>query len=93
MQVVLSLVPPALQTQVCIAVHLPCCGSLTEIHAIDFIYSDGVGTVFLQSSLLGAVLWAGVKPVTHQKNIDGPSCQATDVMFCQHQLAFLLADG
>lgn len=35
-QIALSLVPPALQMLVCVAVHLPRHGSLTEIHAIGF---------------------------------------------------------
>lgn len=46
---------------------------------------------FSYRAIFGVVLWAGVEPVTHQKNTDGPSCWDTDVVFYQHHLAFLLA--
>lgn len=44
---------------------------------------------FPYRAVLGAVLEAEVKPLTHQKNTDGPSCWDTDIVSYQHHLAFL----
>lgn len=87
MQVVLSLLQPFRSEFVLLSI----CHAVGLV--LKFIDKVVEWEQFSYQAVLGPVLWAGVKLVTHQKMIDSPRYWDAYMMLYEHHFAFLLTDG